>query len=114
MKKLKTIFILLASLLLFNCNNGTSPEVPDNKPIEPETFSTTKVFNPTNSKIKLLAEATNRSTESTDVICELDPKEAKDIELGNQHEYYFTDSEGNKIADLDKSDSGHYYQYTWN
>ena len=108
MKKLKTIFILLASLLLFNCNNGTSPEVPDNKPIEPETFSTTKVFNPTNSKIKLLSEATNRSAESTDVICELDPKEAKDIELGSQHKYYFTDSEGNKIADLDKSDSGHY------
>ena len=108
MKKLKTIFILFACLLLFNCNNGTSPEVPDNKPIEPETFSTTKVFNPTNSKIKLLTEATNRSAESTDVICELDPKEAKDIELGSQHEYYFTDSEGNKIADLDKSDSGHY------
>ena len=85
MKKLKTIFILLASLLLFNCNNGTSPEVPDNKPIEPETFSTTKVFNPTNNKVKLLAESVNRSAESTDVICELDPKEAKDIETHMFH-----------------------------
>ncbi len=75
-----------------------------------ETFVETTVFNPNSTKVKLIAvkSTSSRSAKDEEEVCEVEPLEKKEVELGSEHKYYFTDKDGNKIADLDKSDSGEY------
>ncbi len=111
MKKLLNVFsatiILFIAMGIIACNNGTT----DNN-FSTESFSKTTVFNPNSTKVRLisLSAKTSRSASVTDgeEVCEIEPLEKKEVELGSEHEYFFTDSEGNKIADISKSDDGQY------
>ena len=103
MKKLfKIAGLVLITALLAACNNNTSG------PSSTESFSKTTVFNPTKETVKLIAVSLARSANAGEEVCEVEPSKAKEVELGNEHEYFFTDAKGKKIADLAKSDSGEY------
>ena len=100
MKKIiKIVSLFIIAAIMAGCAQGSGGE---------ENFSKTTVFNPNSTKVKLIGVSKARSAENDDVVCEVDPFKTKEVELGNEHEYYFTDAEGNKIADLSKSDSGQY------
>ena len=100
-KLFKIAGLVLITAMLAACSNGSIPTVT-------ETFSKTTVFNPNTTKVKLIAQGKARSADDEEV-CEVEPLETADVELGSEHEYYFTDAEGNKIADLSKGDNGEYY-----
>ena len=100
MKKIiKIVSLFIIAAIMAGCAQGSGGE---------ENFSKTTVFNPNSTKVKLIGVSKARSAENDDVVCEVDPFKTKEVELGDDHEYYFTDAEGNKIADLSKSDSGQY------
>ena len=120
MKKLfKIAGLVLITAMLAACSNGSSSDSDSdngkgkgnssgpNTMVE-ETFSKTTVFNPNTTKVKLIAQTKSRSADDVEEVCEVEPLETADVDLGSEHEYYFTDAEGNKIADLAKSDSGQY------
>ncbi len=113
MKKLfKIAGLVLIAAMLASCSNASGSGGSDTKPDEnkkssTEKFTTTTVFNPNTTKVKLIAVPSSRAVEEEEV-CEVDPLTKADVELGNEHEYYFTDPDGNKIADLSKGDSGEY------
>ena len=112
MKKLfKIAGLVLIAAMLASCSNasgGSSDTKSDGKKkSSTEKFTTTTVFNPNTTKVKLIAVPSSRAVEEEEV-CEVDPLTKADVELGNEHEYYFTDPDGNKIADLSKGDSGEY------
>lgn len=102
-KLLKIAGLFLLAAMIMGCSNGTSGT---------EKFTKTTVFNPNSTKVKLISVSNSREDRAAnndeDVICEVEPLETKEVELGDEHEYFFTDSNGNKIADLSKSDSGQY------
>lgn len=102
----KIIGLLLAVFTLAACSNMNSD---GNIPSNTETFSKTTVFNPNTTKVILVSVKTSRSASTDeDIICEIESLEKKEIELGDEHTYYFTDTDGNKIADLSKGDNGEY------
>ena len=102
MKKLfKIAGLVLITALLAACNNASGPS-------STESFSKTTVFNPTKETVKLIAVSLARSANANEEVCEVEPSKAKEVELGNEHEYFFTDAKGDKIADLEKSDDGQY------
>lgn len=118
MKKLfKIAGLVLITAMLAACSNGSSSDSDSdngkgnssgpNTMVE-ETFSKTTVFNPNTTTVKLIAQIKSRSADDVEEVCEVEPLETADVELGSEHEYYFTDADGNKIADLAKSDSGQY------
>jgi hypothetical protein len=109
MKKLINITLLLVIFfvtVVFTACNQLSNQTSF------ETFEKTTVFNPNTTKVKLISvmvqPSRNARASSEEEVCEVEPLEAKEVELGSEHEYYFTDDEGNKIADLAQSDSGQY------
>ena len=97
--------LLLLVTIIMGCNNGANPNTSGT-----EKFTKTTVFNPNSTKVKLLSMGSSRAarTADEDVICEVEPHESKEVTLGDEHEYFFTDENGNKIADLSKSDNGQY------
>ncbi len=104
MKKLfKIAGLVLGLAMLAACSNGSGSGNSSD-----ETFSKTTVFNPNTTKVKLVAVSSTRAVEG-DVVDEIEPLKSKEVELGSEHDYFFTDAEGNKIADLSKSDNGEYY-----
>lgn len=104
MKKIiKIASLIIMAVMLAGCSQGAGGDKTTN-----ETFNKTTVYNPNTTKVKLLGVSKARSVENDDEVCEVEPLQTKEVELGNEHEYYFTDAEGNKIADLSKSDSGQY------
>lgn len=104
MKKLfKIAGLVLGLAMLAACSNGSGSGNSSD-----ETFSKTTVFNPNTTKVKLVAVSSTRAAEG-DVVDEIEPLKSKEVELGSEHDYFFTDAEGNKIADLSKSDNGEYY-----
>ena len=113
MKKLfKIAGLVLIVAMLASCSNASGSGGSDTKPDEKkksstEKFTTTTVFNPNTTKVKLIAVPSSHAVEEEEV-CEVDPLTKADVELGNEHEYYFTDPDVNKIADLSKGDSGEY------
>ena len=104
MKKLfKIAGLVLGLAMLAACSNGSGSGNSSD-----ETFSKTTVFNPNTTKVKLVAVSSTRAAEGN-VVDEIEPLKSKEVELGSEHDYFFTDAEGNKIADLSKSDNGEYY-----
>lgn len=104
MKKIiKIASLIIMAAMLAGCSQGAGGDKTTN-----ETFSNTTVYNPNTTKVKLIGVSKARSAENDGEVCEVEPKQTKEVELGNEHEYYFTDAEGKKIADLSKSDSGQY------
>lgn len=129
MKKfIKFLAITLSAFILFGCpktsdslNNQTDSsdtqpesESPDtNHEIKNETFKEISVFNPTENTVKLVAEPKARSLipesrAAATEICTVKSKEKKEVKIGSEHDYYFTDEVNIKIADLSKADSGDY------
>ena len=104
---MKKIIIIVSLFIMATILAGCAQDAGGDKPTN-ETFSKTTVYNPNATKVKLKGVSKARSVEEGDEICEVEPLQTKEVELGNEHEYYFTDAEGNKIADLSKSDSGQY------
>ncbi len=106
---MKKLINITALLIMFFVGGFTACSLSNSASFE--TFEKTTVFNPNTTKVKLISVAkTSRNAREDDgeEICEVEPLEVKEVELGSEHEYYFTDDEGNKIADLAKSDSGQY------
>lgn len=129
MKKIiKFLAITLSAFILFGCpktsdslNNQTDSsdtqpesESPDtNHEIKNETFKEISVFNPTENTVKLVAEPKARSLipesrAAATEICTVKSKEKKEVKIGSEHDYYFTDEVNIKIADLSKSDNEDY------
>ena len=101
--KIAGLILVIAMMLACSNSSGSDSESGTN-----ETFEKTTVFNPNTTKVKLIAQTKARSAADGEEVCEVEPLETKEVELGSEHEYYFTDDEGNKIADLAQSDSGQY------
>ena len=102
MKKcLKSLGLLSIIVMLAACNHGNTPS-------STEKFTSTKVYNPNTTKVKLISVAGSRSADEEE-ICEVEPLQSEDVELGDEHTYYFTDADGNKIADLDIGKDGRYH-----
>lgn len=101
--KIAGLILVIAMMLACSNSSGSDSESGTN-----ETFEKTTVFNPNTTKVKLIAQTKARSVADGEEVCEVEPLEAKEVELGSEHEYYFTDDEENKIADLAQSDSGQY------
>ena len=129
MKKIiKFLAITLSAFILFGCpktsdslNNQTDSsdtqpesESPDtNHEIKHETFKEISVFNPTENTVKLVAEPKDRSLipesrAAATEICTVKSKEKKEVSIGSEHDYYFTDEVNIKIADLSKAESGEF------
>ncbi|MCR4953538.1 MAG: hypothetical protein K6A43_05625 [Treponema sp.] len=129
MKKIiKFLAITLSAFILFGCpktsdslNNQTDSsdtqpesESPDtNHEIKNETFKEISVFTPTENTVKLVAEPKARSLipesrAAATEICTVKSKEKKEVSIGSEHDYYFTDEVNIKIADLSKAESGEF------
>ncbi|MCQ2592686.1 MAG: hypothetical protein MJ188_07860 [Treponema sp.] len=112
MKKTIIAGILLTIFMLAACNNisDNSNDITggNNTLSSTENFSKTVVFNPDTAKVKLKSVKISHATVDEDVVCVVEPLEKKEIELGDEHSYYFTDAAGKKIADLSRSDNGNY------
>lgn len=113
MKKfLRTLAIAFSVFVLFGCKN--QPETQNNQSAtKNETFKEISVFNPTESKVILVAEPKARSLiplsrAAPTEICTVNPQEKKEITVDSEHDYYFTNEVNIKIADLSKADSGDY------
>ena len=117
------VFFVLFSTIFTGCNpsaggnpsdsENTSDNGSNNPVSSTEKFTKTVLFNPNSSKVKLMTSTTSAKKaraagSSIDFICDVAPKEKKEIELGSEHVYFFSDSEGNKIADLSKGDDEQY------
>jgi len=107
-KKISKIagLVLAATLILAGCSTGNN-DSDSGKKSSTETFQTTTVYNPNTTKVKLIAVSSSRAAEGEEV-CEVEPKTKIDVELGSEHDYYFTDKDGKKIADLAKADDGRF------
>lgn len=102
---------LLFAVMTFTACTQFMSETPT-ETVSNETFSKVTLFNPNSKKVKLISvvDKTSRSANVADEkeVCEIEPLETKEVELGSEHEYYFTDDKGNKIANLEKSKDGQY------
>lgn len=107
-KKISKIagLVLAATLILAGCSTGNN-DSDSGKKSSTETFQTTTVYNPNTTKVKLIAVSSSRAAEGEEV-CEVEPKTKQEVELGSEHDYYFTDKDGKKIADLAKADDGRF------
>ena len=109
---MKKYMIILFAVMTFTACTQFISETPT-ETVSNETFSKVALFNPNSTKVvKLISvvDKTSRSTNAADEkeVCEIEPLQTKEIELGSEHEYYFTDDKGNKIANLEKSKDGQY------
>lgn len=104
--KILTVIFIFTLFITTGCQNVNNSDNSSSN----ETFKETTVFNPNSTKVKLISvkSTSSRSAKDEEEVCEVEPLEKKEVELGSEHKYYFTDENGNKIADLDKSDSGEY------
>lgn len=104
----RKISLIVGLLLIINFTMiGCSNNADSGDKSSTEKFKKTTVYNPNTTKVKLIAVSSSRAAEG-DEVCEVEPLKSKEVDLGNEHDYYFTDKDGNKIADLSKSDSGEY------
>lgn len=104
----RKISLIVGLLLIINFTMiGCSNNADSSDKSSTEKFKKTTVYNPNTTKVKLIAVSSSRAAEG-DEVCEVEPLKSKEVDLGNEHDYYFTDKDGNKIADLSKSDSGEY------
>lgn len=107
----KIFMVILFAVMTFTACTQFMSETPT-ETVSNETFSKVALFNPNSTKVKLISvvDKTSRSANAADEkeVCEIEPLGTKEVELGSEHEYYFTDDEGNKIANLEKSKDGQY------
>ena len=69
-----------------------------------EVFSNTIVYNPTSKRMQIISIQNSKRER----LCWVEPKERREISLGNEHSYYFAESNGKKISELPKNEYGEY------
>lgn len=107
MKKRTVFFVMFSLLLGFGLFTGC--EQP-NKSVGDDIGTSVVLFNPTDKPVKIVKNNKSRTRSATEnnEVDEIPPKTSKNVTLAPEGEYFFTDENGNKIADLAKGDNGAY------
>ena len=97
------LFLLVA--MIMGCSDGTNPSSGVAQ------FTTTTVFNPNSTAVKLICQPQERAaaTEKAKLVCTVQPKEKEDVTIQIGLKYSFTDEEDSIIADLSVGDDGQYH-----